>query len=274
LTIEDENGNVQTLEVTDAHPFWVVTDDPDLERAARSVVDENGVWLYHENIGPTENGFWVEAKDLREGDVLLGANGELVTVVSNERVACPDGVTVYNFTVEGNHNYFVLAQTAELGQTSVLVHNAEYGQPTVSDRYARNPGESDTAWAKRIIDGYINIEREKRKLTDIVLTKNLAKLAILENIIIEAVFLAIAYGVPEAAILAALGDSKHLTALSVLRPHIPGSQPEGRSAQDIYLYLVRSKFDLFLKSFFCYPSSIGSRSFVHGRTHVYNQPHS
>jgi len=61
LTIEDENGNIQTLEVTDGHPFWVVTDEPDLERAARSVVDENGVWLYHENIGPMENGFWVEA---------------------------------------------------------------------------------------------------------------------------------------------------------------------------------------------------------------------
>jgi len=43
------------------HPFWVVTDEPDLERAARGLVDENGVWLYHENIGPTENGFWVEA---------------------------------------------------------------------------------------------------------------------------------------------------------------------------------------------------------------------
>jgi len=50
-------GNEQVLEVTDAHPFWVVTDEPDLERAARSLVDENGVWLYHANIGPTENGF-------------------------------------------------------------------------------------------------------------------------------------------------------------------------------------------------------------------------
>jgi hypothetical protein len=56
------------------HPFWVVTDDPDLERAARSVVNENGVILYHENIAPGLNGFWVEAKDLREGDVFLGAS--------------------------------------------------------------------------------------------------------------------------------------------------------------------------------------------------------
>ena len=27
--------------VTDSHPFWVVTDEPDLERAAREIVDEN-----------------------------------------------------------------------------------------------------------------------------------------------------------------------------------------------------------------------------------------
>jgi len=125
LTIEDENGNIQVLEVTDVHPFWVVTDEPDLERAAREIIDENGVIIYHANIGPTENGFWVEAKDLREGDVFLGTNGELLTFVSNERVEFPDGITVYNFTVDSNHNYFVIAATDEDGQTCVLVHNAE-----------------------------------------------------------------------------------------------------------------------------------------------------
>ena len=33
----------------------IVTDEPDLSRAARSVVDENGVILYHENIDPGLN---------------------------------------------------------------------------------------------------------------------------------------------------------------------------------------------------------------------------
>jgi hypothetical protein len=122
LTIEDEHGNIQVLEVTDGHPFWGVTDEPDMERSASGYSDG----MYHGNLSPTENGFWVEAKDLRAGDVFIGANGELSTVVSNERVACPDGVTVYNFTVEGNHNYFVIAATDELGQTCVLVHNADY----------------------------------------------------------------------------------------------------------------------------------------------------
>ena len=112
------------------NPFYrrVVTDNPDLERAARSVVDENGVWLYHDNIGPTENGFWVEAKDLREGDVFLGANGELSTLVAMERVEFPNGIKVYNFTVDGNHDYFVIAKDDPFGQTCILVHNAKCGK--------------------------------------------------------------------------------------------------------------------------------------------------
>jgi len=119
-----EDGNEQVIETTDAHPFWVVTDEPDLERTARSVVNENGVWLYHENIAPTENGFWVEAKDLRVGDVFLGANGELTTLTNIVRVEQSGGIDVFNFTVAGNHNYFILAKEYGLGQTSVLVHNA------------------------------------------------------------------------------------------------------------------------------------------------------
>jgi hypothetical protein len=133
ITIVDENGNTQVIETTDGHPFWVVTDDPDLERAAQGMIDENGVILHHNNIAPTENGFWVEAKDLREGDVFLGANGELSTVVAIERVEFPDGIAVYNLTVDGNHNYFVIAACDEYGQTSILVHNAGYDTDNPND---------------------------------------------------------------------------------------------------------------------------------------------
>jgi hypothetical protein len=125
LTIVDENGNEQILETTDSHPFWVVTDDPDLERAANETVDENGTILYHENLESGQNGFWVEAKDLREGDVFLGANGELSTLTNVVRVEQNGGITVYNFTVDGNHDYFVIAKDDEFGQTCILVHNAD-----------------------------------------------------------------------------------------------------------------------------------------------------
>jgi len=124
LTIIDATGKEQTLETTDGHPFWVVTDTPDLNRAARDTVLENGTIIYHENIEPGLNGFWVEAKDLRVGDVLLGANGELSVLVDTYRIEFAEDVAVYNFSVEGNHNYFVLAKEYDYGQTCVLVHNA------------------------------------------------------------------------------------------------------------------------------------------------------
>jgi len=119
LTIVEEYGNEQVLEVTDVHPFWVVTDESDLERAAREYADG----AYHANITPTENGFWVEAKDLQAGDVFIGVNGELSTLIDIDRVELDEAVTVYNFSVAGNHNYFVIAAGDEYGQTSVLVHN-------------------------------------------------------------------------------------------------------------------------------------------------------
>jgi hypothetical protein len=169
LTIVDENGHEQTLETTDGHPFWVVTDTPDFSRAARSVVDENGILLYHENLEPGLNGFWVEAKDLRVGDVFLGANGELSVLVDSVRVEFDENVAVYNFAVEGNHDYFVIAK-GDYGQTCILVHNAnfvyrgiaEYEDPS-KGLVARNPnanitpalhtaGHPDSQWISTTLD--------------------------------------------------------------------------------------------------------------------------
>ena len=56
LTIIDENGHEQIIETTDGHPFWVVTDELDLTRAAQSIINENGVTLYHENLEGNANG--------------------------------------------------------------------------------------------------------------------------------------------------------------------------------------------------------------------------
>ncbi|GHT11321.1 hypothetical protein FACS1894170_04720 [Planctomycetales bacterium] len=137
LIIVDENGNEQVIETTDSHPFWVVTNDPDLSRAAQEIVNDNGTTLYHENLEVSANGYWVAAKDLREGDVFLGANGELSTLVAQERVTFADGIKVYNFTVDGNHDYFVIAQTGEFGQTSILVHNAKNYEHVLSAEHIK-----------------------------------------------------------------------------------------------------------------------------------------
>lgn len=152
LTIIDEQGREQVIETTDGHPFWVVTDNPDLSRAAREVVDENGVILYHENLEPGLNGFWVEAKNLRAGDVFIGANGELSVLVAVERVTFPDGIKVYNFTVDGNHNYFVIAQTGDYGQTCILVHNAEYSGWIKHDTY----NKIRNTLGSRGVDNFVN----------------------------------------------------------------------------------------------------------------------
>ncbi|GHT11366.1 hypothetical protein FACS1894170_04850 [Planctomycetales bacterium] len=129
LTTIDEEGDEQVIETTDSHPVWVVTDNPDLSRAAQEVVVENGTTLIHENLAVTERGYYVEAKDLQVGDVFIGANGELTTLTGTERVEYPNGITVYNFTVADNHNYFVVGtlEAYQNGASVVLVHNAGYG---------------------------------------------------------------------------------------------------------------------------------------------------
>ncbi|SHN07856.1 intein C-terminal splicing region/intein N-terminal splicing region/RHS repeat-associated core domain-containing protein, partial [Chryseobacterium carnipullorum] len=60
------------------------------------------------------NGNWVEAKDLRKGMLLTTLDGTTSPV---ESIIFLDGkVKVYNFEVEGNHNYYV-------SEKGILVHN-------------------------------------------------------------------------------------------------------------------------------------------------------
>lgn len=59
---------------------------------------------------------WIDAIDLRAGDILVKSNGEYVVVEAVEHELLEEPITVYNFEVEGLHTYYV-------GDTSVLVHN-------------------------------------------------------------------------------------------------------------------------------------------------------
>ena len=62
----------------------------------------------------TRRGRWVEARDLKEGDILLNRNGEdlIVTAILSQN----KNATVYNLEVEDSHNYTV-------HQKGILVHN-------------------------------------------------------------------------------------------------------------------------------------------------------
>ncbi len=56
-----------------------------------------------------------------------------------ERVEFSDGITVYNFTVANNSNYFVIAE-GEFGQTCILVHNAIQCGATIDPRTGEEVG--------------------------------------------------------------------------------------------------------------------------------------
>jgi hypothetical protein len=85
ITIGEDGGASELLEVTAGHPFWV------------------------------EPGGWVDSDALAPGDQLLTADGDAARVLS---VASTDRrETVYNLTVDEHHTYFV-------GATASWVHNA------------------------------------------------------------------------------------------------------------------------------------------------------
>ena len=96
LEIHDLDGTSQTIRTTDEHPFWVV-DQQDFKPAG----------------------------ELEVGEELLGPRGEVQTLASTWAEEHPEGVTVYNFEVEGAHTYFVCA--SDLSETPVLVQNATAG---------------------------------------------------------------------------------------------------------------------------------------------------
>jgi hypothetical protein len=58
-------------------------------------------------------GSWIKASDLKVGDAVLNSDLKEVSIKSIEEIP---GTTVFNFTVEDNHNYFA---------ESILVHNAD-----------------------------------------------------------------------------------------------------------------------------------------------------
>jgi hypothetical protein len=92
LTFESASGVRQTLRTTDEHPFWTVN---------------------HHEFRPAS---WLEP-----GDTFIGPDGQLQTLTATESESHPDGVFVYNFTVDIAHTYFV---SATKDDQPLLVHNA------------------------------------------------------------------------------------------------------------------------------------------------------
>lgn len=86
VVIQDQRGQLETLEMTSEHPFWI------------------------KDYG------WLKASLLKSGMTLLNRDNEELTVVDQMLIPCKQE-TVYNIEVEGFHTYHV-------GELGVWVHNA------------------------------------------------------------------------------------------------------------------------------------------------------
>ena len=89
-----ETDELQTIETTNEHPFWV-----------------------------TARGDWIKAKDLNIGDQLDDVDGGQAILESTEYESQSNGIPVFNFEVEDFHNYYVRAHGSR--GPPVLVHNAD-----------------------------------------------------------------------------------------------------------------------------------------------------
>ena len=104
---------VNEIRATGNHPFWVVSGNGLAERPAAQDV-------YAGERGITMKGRWVEARDLRIGDVLSLVSGK--TAAISEVTRTQVHLKVYNIEVGGVHTYAV-------GKAGVLVHNKPMENP-------------------------------------------------------------------------------------------------------------------------------------------------
>ncbi|MDE7182766.1 MAG: InlB B-repeat-containing protein [Clostridia bacterium] len=73
---------------------------------------------------------WIGAEDLRAGDILQLVNGDTVVVESVQHEILENSQTLYNFEVDGNHNYYVSENIYTNINNFVLVHNRNCGGGT------------------------------------------------------------------------------------------------------------------------------------------------
>ncbi|MCC7349172.1 MAG: hypothetical protein IT446_01260 [Phycisphaerales bacterium] len=91
VEVADGVGQIESLQSTVEHPYYV------------------------------QGKGWTRADELEAGDLLLGDDGMRRTVTSSMTENTPQGVLVYNLTVEGDHTYFV--EDGAGSKEFVWVHN-------------------------------------------------------------------------------------------------------------------------------------------------------
>lgn len=84
---------------------------------------------------------WKKVQDLVAGDLFVTSDQKTVAITSITRVEVADGITVYNPSIDGQHNYFVLLDDL----TAILVHNKTYTTGGGLDLDTEDIGDTEPA---------------------------------------------------------------------------------------------------------------------------------
>ena len=104
--------------------------------------------------------------DLKPGMLVISRRGPPLVVKSVTREAHPEGIAVYNFTVEGDHTYFVGKANG-----GAWVHNTCFGDARkLADHFARHGadfGAANAAAYERQAGNFLTGPRNSETLTKI-----------------------------------------------------------------------------------------------------------
>lgn len=149
-------GEKKLFTTTTEHPFYIKFKRT--YRARNNLVAETN-----------EDGEWKTADELKVGDKVLRPDGKWTRILSIERETAP--TFVYNFEVEGNHNYFV-------GEIGVLSHNCSPGQFKSTDialglfkeglAKFKGAAKTGTDYSPDFINTFSLIDAIKKGIDDIV----------------------------------------------------------------------------------------------------------
>jgi hypothetical protein len=138
ITIQMDSIKIQT---TVNHPFYVLRGDGLESRPLPQDIPE-------EDQGVVGQGRWVEARDLKEGDVLRSKSGEsmIITSLSNGT----ERTKVYHLEVESNRNFAVHS-------TGILVHNKGNREYAVEAAPPTSTGKGGSLARFTIINDYLYV---------------------------------------------------------------------------------------------------------------------
>jgi hypothetical protein len=137
----DQVDHKEQLTCTGEHPFFVVKQGycrPDELHRAESPWDSYLATSTQRTAVSAITGEFTAADDLRIGDTLVLADNRTATIIEiSETVASEnEQFTTYNFSVQGDHTYFV-------GETGVWVHNAGAVCDRAAEIFSRTWAQTD-----------------------------------------------------------------------------------------------------------------------------------